>query len=164
MRATGLSERELSGELSAMLSRVGFLKSFDDELLGEAREALEDALRIGEADGWVTRWNLANVAARQSDTPSAKEQLAKVIEEVAGWNSTASLLIFVPGRAAADSLVNATPGGFLDLLELQRAVVDAVAAGDGVLNGIVERCRASDDVATAQAASWVAESFPGPST
>ena len=37
MRATGLSEWELGGELSGMLSRLGFLKSFDDSLLDEAQ-------------------------------------------------------------------------------------------------------------------------------
>jgi hypothetical protein len=103
MRETGLSDRELGGELSKMLSRVGFLKSFDDALLDDARTALEDALCVGAADGWVTKWNLANIAARQGDPDKATAYLSEVRADLEDWRGNAFVLVFVPGRAAADS-------------------------------------------------------------
>ena len=73
MEATGLSDRELDGEMSLTLSRVGFLRSFDDVRLPSAREAIERALAVGDADGWVTRWNLMNIQARQGNLDQARE-------------------------------------------------------------------------------------------
>jgi hypothetical protein len=161
MRASGLSERELDGELSGMLSRVGFLKSFDDALLDEAKTATEEAIRIGEADGWVTKWNLAHIAARQGDVSGAREQLEIVVEAATGWSSraTASVLVFVPGRPAADCMLAISDTGLEDLLRLQGGVLGAVEHEDIDLAEIVEGCEGSDDPAVVLAAGWVAEAF-----
>jgi hypothetical protein len=159
MRETGLSERELGGELSAMLSRVGFLKSFDDALLGDARTALEDALRTGDADDWVTRWNLANVAARQGDVDEAKVLLGEVRQEIEGYEGWAFVLVFVPGRADKDSLVKVNSPGLDALLDLQLAVLAATPDDPGELVSIIDRCRATEDPGAVQAADWVAESL-----
>jgi hypothetical protein len=159
MRETGLSERELGGELSGMLSRAGFLKSFDDALLDEARTALEDALRTGETDDWVTKWNLGNVAARQWDAERAMLQLDKVAEAITDWRGNAFVLFFVPGRAAADCLLNVTDVGVAALVALERGVMATMHEDSGDLGAIVERCRTSGDPAAAQAADWVDESL-----
>ncbi len=158
MRTTGLSESELAGELSGMLSRSGFLKSFDDARLDEARGALEEALRTGTADSWVTKWNLANVAARQGDGTTALAMLDDVAEAIATWTGHAFVLVFVPGRPAVDSLVKVTEAGTTSLLELQQAVI-ATSTGEEVdLSPIIERCASSEDAGAACAANWVAES------
>jgi hypothetical protein len=159
MRATGLSEAELGGELSGMLSRVGFLKSFNDELLDEAHSALEDALRTGDADSWTTRWNLANIALRKGEIDIALADLDEVAEAATeDLQTDAVVLFYVPGRAAADCLVQVTGGGCLNaLLELQRAVV--ANGNDGLdLADVVSRCQTSEVAVVVEAAGWVAES------
>jgi len=157
MRKTGLSDVELAGELSGMLSRVGFLKSFDDALLDDARTALGDALRIGAADGWVTEWNLANIAARQGDLDRARAHLDEVGENIGYFHGVAFVLVYVPGRAAADCLVTVSDAGVEALLDLQRAALAASPDDRGELASIIDRCRATDDSGAAQAAEWVAE-------
>jgi hypothetical protein len=139
-----------------MLSRSGFFKSFDDARLDEARGALEEALRTGAADSWVTKWNLANVAARQGDGSAALALLDDVAEATAEWKGDAFVLVFVPGRPATQSLIKVTDAGTSVLLELQRAMM---AEGiDGVdFAKIVERCSTCGDVGAASAATWVAE-------
>ncbi len=161
MRATGLSERELDGELSGMLSRVGFLKSFDDALLDQARVTTEEAIRIGKADGWVTKWNLTHIAARQGDMSEAREHLKNVVKATADRNgdAKASVLVFVPGRHAADCMIAISGAGLPELLELQGAVFAAVEGQESELAEIVERCEASKDPAVVSAAGWVAESL-----
>jgi hypothetical protein len=160
MRATGLSERELSGELSGMLSRVGFLKSFDDAQLDEARAATEEAIRIGDADGWVTKWNLAHITARRGDILEAQQHLASAVKAASNWSgATASVLVFVPGRQAADCMIAISATGLPELLELQAAVFAAVEQNDGQLSEIIDRCEASGDPAVVCAADWIAKSF-----
>jgi hypothetical protein len=161
MRATGLSERELGGELSGMLSRVGFLKSFYDAQLAEAKVATEEAIRLGEANGWVTKWNLAHITARQGDVLLAREYIESAAEAAADWKVavTASVLVFVPGRRAADSMISISAGGLPELFELQGAVFETIKQTGGELAAIVERCEASADPAVARVAGWIAESF-----
>lgn len=156
MRASGLSDWDLAGDLSRMLSRVGFLKSFDDSLLEEARATLEEASRTGPADGWVTSWNLANVTAREGDVAAALTKLDDVEKAVQRWRSYAFVIMFVPGRAAEDSLLKITYVGIADLLALQRAIV---ADEPDQVSAALERCRTSDDPGATQAAEWVAEAF-----
>lgn len=156
MRATGLSELELAGELSGMLSRVGFLKSFDDALLNEARAALEAALQTGDADEWVTKWNLANVTARQGDARAALRHLDDVEEALKDWQGNAFVLVYVPGRAVADCIVKITDVGIGALLKLQRAVfTHAIDADNDCLKEAVDCCRASADSGAVQAAHVV---------
>jgi hypothetical protein len=157
MRESGLSDRELGGELSAMLSRVGFLKSFDDALLHEARAALEDALRTGAADGWVTKWNLSNVAARLGDRDGAHVYLEEVSHDIKDRPVRAFILFFVPGRSAADCLVSVSNGAE-PVLELQRVVL-AMPDDPGGLVSVIDDCRATGDAGAIQAADWVAESL-----
>lgn len=159
MRSTALSEAELGGELSGMLSRAGFLKSLDDQLLPEARTALEDALRTGDADSWVTKWNLANVAARQGDHESALALLRDIDEAVEGWSGHAFILFFARDRGAADSLLRVTDVGVGPLLELQRAIIAAGAGMDADLLEPLESCRISDDAAARAAAAWLDEAL-----
>lgn len=146
MRATGLSEAELGGELSGMLSRAGFLKSFDDDLLDEARTALEDAVRTGEADTWATRWNLANIALRTGAQDIALEHLGHVADAVPeGSSPKGTVLFYVPNRAPSDSLISVDGVECLNaLLELQGAVVVGNGPVGPDLAEVVSRCRASN--------------------
>lgn len=151
MRATGKSDLALAGELSGMLSRLGFLRSFDEERLPSAEEALEDALGSGEAEGWVTKWNLANVCARQGKTERALGLLGEIRGEV-DETANANVLAFIPGRGPIDSLVGVTSNGIDSLIRLQQLIVAggepeqiAAAAAD---------CRASEDAGAEQVAAW----------
>jgi len=155
MRATGKSDINLAGELSSMLSRLGFLRSFDEERLPSAEDALEDALRSGEAEGWVTKWNLANVCARQGKTERAVSLLQEVKDET-GESVTANVLAFVPGRKAVDSLIGVTGKGIDPLIRLEQLIISggepeqiAAAAAD---------CRASEDPGAEQVAEWALQS------
>jgi hypothetical protein len=151
MRATGKADVALAGELSSMLSRLGFLRSFDEERLPSAEEALEDALRSGEAEGWVTKWNLANVCARRGKTERAVSLLQEVKDET-GEGANANVLAYIPGRQAVDSLVGVTGKGIDPLIRLQQLIISggereqiAAAAAD---------CRASEDPGAEQLAEW----------
>jgi hypothetical protein len=159
MRATGLSEEELGGELSGMLSRVGFLKSLDDSLLDEASALLECALRAGDADGWITSWNLANSQARQGDVPRATERFERVESELADWRGNATVLVFIPGRPAADCVLEVGDTGIMPLLRLQRAVLAATSNDGHALADAIGECRESGDPGAAQAADWALESL-----
>lgn len=157
MRATGLSEWELGGELSGMLSRVGFLKSLDDDLLGEAREALEEALQTGLADTWVTKWNLANVMARQGNAEEASLLFQEMVEATEQWSGYAFVLAYVPGRPGFESLVKITDAGIAPLTDLQIA---AVSASTGLIDPVrigaaIAACIESGDMGAARAAEWI---------
>jgi hypothetical protein len=154
---TGQSDFELGGELSGMLSRLGFLNSFDDELLKDARFALEEALRLGQADGWVTRWNLANIFARQGSQQEALETLDEIAEHLQESAGSVSMLFFVPGRDPADSLLSVTDAGVSPLLELQRAVISD--GDDAIRKAAIDHCLDSGDEAAAQAAEWVSNAL-----
>jgi hypothetical protein len=157
MRTTGRSEAELNGELSAMLSRVGFLKSFDDEHLEDARAALEEALETGNADTWVTKWNLANIAARQGDRDAALLHLDEVVDMVEGWRGTAYVLAYVSGRQAVDSLVKVTGAGIRPLLALQRALIAGIARESPEFAEVEQACRESEDEGACNVVAWLSE-------
>jgi hypothetical protein len=157
MRESAQSDAELDGEFSGMLSRLGFMESFDDARLPEARAALEEALHAGTADGWVTNWNLANVLARLGESAKAAAQLVMARRACAEWSGKASVVVFVPGRSALNSLVNVTDEGVEDLFELQRLVIDGAGAEE--LAEPIERCQASCDDWVKKAAGWVVESL-----
>jgi len=151
MRATGKSDVTLAGELSSMLSRLGFLRSFDEERLPAAEDALEDALRSGDAEAWVTKWNLANVCARQGKSERAIGLLGEVKDEV-GEGTNANVLAFIPGRQAVDSLVGVSSKGIDPLIRLQKLIV-----GGGEPEQIAAaaaECRASEDPGAEQVAEW----------
>ena len=160
MRSTGLSEWELGGELSGMLSRVGFLKSLDETLLEEAQEALEDALRTGVADAWVTRWNLVNVLARRGGRRDALELLGEMPDATEQWSGYAYVLVYVPGRPGAESLLKITDAGIAPLTELQAALIVAEETGDisaDQLGAAITACIESGDTGAMRAAEWSTE-------
>jgi hypothetical protein len=160
MQATGLSDRDLGGELALMFSRVGFLHSFEDEQLAKAREAIETALTIGDADGWVTRWNLANIQARQGQLDQARETFRDVVEAAKAWHGTApaTLLFYLPRRAAKDSLLSIRSDALPRLLELQAAILDE-EQDPGRMAEIVDGCQGTDDRGLANAAEWIAQAY-----
>jgi len=152
IRAGDQTDLERGGELSGSLSRLGFLKSFDEARLGEARAALEEAQRIGQADGWVTDWNLANVAMREGEVNAALKRLDKVeagLETLTGW---ASLLFHVPGRAPEECLLDVKQAGVEPLLALQRALIEGDTAAR---EAAIKSARGSGDDGAALAADWV---------
>ncbi|MFL5871870.1 MAG: hypothetical protein ACJ75T_00140 [Solirubrobacterales bacterium] len=151
IRAGDQTDLERGGELSGSLSRLGFLESLDDARLGEARAALEEAQHIGQADGWVTDWNLANVLAREGDMVAALKRLDKV-EASSDLKSWASLLFYIPERAPGNCLLDVRRGGVKALLALQRAVIEDDVAAREVA---VELARKSGDEGAALAADWV---------
>ncbi len=152
MRTGDQTDLERGGELSGSLSRLGFLKSFDAMRLGEARAALEEAQRIGQADGWVTDWNLANISAREGDTSEALNRLDDVEAGLETLTSWASLLFHVPARAPKECLLDVQQAGVRPLLALQRVVIEGDAAGR---EAAMELARRSGDDGAALAADWV---------
>jgi hypothetical protein len=157
-------DREHSRELSITQSCLGFLLSLSDDRLDDAREALLHAQERGPGDGWVTDWNLANIAARLGDLPEAQRRLAKVGDRVPDWTDStqkASVSFYVPGRAAKESLVtfNQESGG--PLFALQHAVFEHVEGrGDpDRMLAALKACGESADVQTRSVAKWVAEAL-----
>jgi hypothetical protein len=159
LRMTGQSDLELGGELGGMLSRLGFLQSFEDDLLDQAQASLEEALRLGPGDGWVTRWNLANVLARQDEPEPALAQLDLLAQELDHESDVGYVFFFLPGRATIDSFVKVSKEGIRPLLELQRSVINGNK--DAALTDAIEECVSSGDEAVAGAAGWV-DSSPMP--
>jgi hypothetical protein len=152
LRKTGHSDVMLGGELAGMLSRLGFLESFDDGLLGEACASLEEAVRIGAGDGWVTRWNYVNVLARSGEADAALAQLDLLEEEYEGDGDEGYVFFFLPGRPTSDSFVKVEGPGIGALLNLQRAILDA--KGGVALQVAIEACLASGDEGAATVAGW----------
>lgn len=166
MRESGLPDRELGGQLSAILSRLGFLTSFDDNNLEGAGEALQEALRVGAADGWVTRWNLANIAAREGRFEESQSHLLRVSEDIAGWEGSAFVLFFAPGQAAEDCLVTIHRSSAELLLKLQRSLVRSQLEATEIenLRGLIEECGRTGNADIHRAASfadsWAATATP----
>jgi hypothetical protein len=154
MRSSGLTDSQLSGELSGMLSRSAFLLSFDDAQLEQALRDLEDALQTGAADTWVTKWNLANVKARLGQLDEAVRIIDDVEDAIATWSGYAIVLLWLPGRPATESLLRITDAGVELLIALQRAVIAAKAGDTQELHRVVPACRQSDDPAVVEAANW----------
>jgi hypothetical protein len=160
MRARSTPDWERGWESSNMLSRLGFLLSLFKERLDDARAALEKSREHGPADGWVTHWNLANVAARLGDWPEARRELGTVEKRIDGWTGHAYLTFFVPGRDARHSLVLLKEDTVRPLLSLQRAIIDHAATGDDPatqLSAVQER--ASEDEGLEAVSHWVADSL-----
>jgi hypothetical protein len=159
MKTSGKSDLELGGELSASLSRLGFLQSLDDDSLGDAQLSLEEAKRIGSADRWVTDWNLANVSARQGDDQAALRFLDKAEEAYVEPLATVSILLHLPGRPAKKSIAVIGAKGMPALFKLQRALI---SAEDGRRQEAIEACRDSEDPAALAATAWVEQALAQP--
>lgn len=132
--------------LSVMLSKLGFLESFDDERLSAAEEHLREALRLGVADGWVTNWNLANVLVRTDRAREAEEALARVGEQTAEAMETAHIVFFAPSTPASDSVITVTPHDVDPVLRLQRAMVACAMQGSPPenLRDLLDACVATE--------------------
>jgi hypothetical protein len=154
IRETGRSDVELVGELSEMLSCLGFLESFDDDSLDEATTSLDEALAVGDADGWVTHWNLTNVLARRGRNQRALEQLDLVSPKLEDWSGSAWLLFYVPDQAPVDCLLEVTETNIAPLLELQRLLLDSAPDRERLL-AVVDECRACESDGTERAVSLV---------
>jgi hypothetical protein len=152
MRTGGDSDLELGGELSASLSRLGFLRSLEDDGVEQARAALEEAQRTGEADGWVTEWNLANLLARANDTDGALARLDQLSESFKEQKGVATLVFHLPGRPLAECLIDVEKRGVLPLIALQRAVLEDDSAARSLAIGVA---RETKDPGATLAAEWV---------
>lgn len=152
MRKTGQSDLALMGELSAMLSRLGFLDSFDEESLDEAEAVLQEALQIGEADGLVTRWNLANVLARKGDVPAALKELELLADQAKDYDSEASALFHIPGKPACESMTRITGDDIQTILDLQRAVL---LDEEGALAATLEAAAESKNEHVVEVVEWI---------
>jgi hypothetical protein len=110
--------------LGPLLSNLGFLLSFDDDQLEEARSALLESLAEGEGDDWVTRWNVANVAARIGELGEALNSLNELERDLGDWDSSAHVLMFVPGLEARKSMIHVNgKAAARAVLGLQRALI-----------------------------------------
>lgn len=160
LRSTGLTDGQLAGELSGLLSRAGFLASLTDEMLADAAEALEEALN-GEADGWVTRWNLMNVRARLGDLGASLRLIDEVEAMAEGWQGSAFNLFWVPDRPAGDSLLRLTERGLDLLIALQRAVLESGRCDTPEVRGAVAECLECEESSAIEAAGWVQAAATG---
>jgi hypothetical protein len=153
LRKTGRSDLVLHGELAGMLSRLGFLQSFEDGLLGEARVSLEEALRVGAGDGWVTRWNYVNVLGRSGEVDAAIAQLDLLEEEYGGSERMGYVFFFLPGRPTEESFVKIDGLGIGALFDLQRVILHG---GSGTaLQAALQACLESGDEGAEAVAGWV---------
>jgi len=104
LRGHRVPDWERGWELSRALSRLGFVLSFYDESLDNARQALEQAMQPGPGDSWVTKWNLAYLDARDGEFTNACGRLDEV-ERYMDESLSAHVLFFVPGRPAIQSVI-----------------------------------------------------------
>jgi hypothetical protein len=163
LREQRVPDWERGAELSDMLSRRGFLLSLFDERIDEAANDLAQASERGPGNGWVTDWNLANVALRRGERDRAEEHFAKVQKAIDGDADTAIALFHVPGRSARESVIVPTKSAMTALLPLQRAVGDSALA-DGTkeqLAAALEPCREHEDEVVRTVAGWVTAAIEG---
>lgn len=149
LRKTGRSDLQLGGELAGMLSRLGFLQGFDDDRLAEARGSLEEAVRVGAGDGWVTRWNYVNVLARGGETEAALAQLDLLAEEHSD-GAMGYVYFFLPDRPTAECFVKVEGPGVGAMIELQGVILRGEAGA--ALREATEACLTAGDAGVASIA------------
>jgi hypothetical protein len=155
-----VSDLERGWEFSDMLSRRGFLLSLADNRLTDAAADLERARKRGPADGWVTDWNLANVAVRRGEHEEAQAHLTKASEQAEGEEDAAVAAFHVPGRAARDSVVRITNEALKLLLPLQRAIIGRLAGGpEERLISALAACEVSEEESVQTIVGWVTEAL-----
>ncbi len=161
LREQRIPDRERGWELSEMLSRRGFLRSLYDDRLADAADDLRQASERGPADGWVTDWNLANIAIRVGEGDQAEQYLGKVEQMEQSDPGTAVAAFYVPGRQATDSVLSLSPKMLQVLLPLQRAVADSVLAHGSPesLAAALDACRGHEDDSVVTIAGWVQEAI-----
>ena len=151
-------------ELSAALSRHGFMLSLCDDRGDEALTALEEAIDRGPADGWVTRWNLAHVCGRLDEFGRAAEILGAIADPMAKNTSLAYCSFFLPDRDARHSLVEVNAANARALHALQLAVLAQLAGASDrdALDDALADC-AEADPESMKVAKWVLDAFgPAP--
>jgi hypothetical protein len=158
LRDHPMPEWERGFETSSMFSVLGFLLSLAEDRRSEARSALSEALERGPADGWITRWNLANLKARDGGLDAAREDFESLRESLGNWNGIAHVAMFVPGRRADESLVVVTSENAIPLLELQLPLIECAddAGNDEKVREALAMCAASADESARSAADWAA--------
>lgn len=159
LRAHRVPDWERGWELSMSLSRLGFILSFYDDRLEEAREVLEQAKDPGPADGWVTDWNLSNIAARLGNYAEALSKLDEIAEGVR-QATFAHLAMFVPGREAIASVITLDAASAAAVYVLQRGLIAYLAQEIKLaeLQATIELCAGSGPVG-AEVAAWALSSL-----
>ena len=157
LREQRLSNSERGWEYSDLLSRRGFLLSLGETRLDEAAADLHRARERGPGDGWVTDWNLANIAIRTADIDQARTHLANVAEHVAAYDGRAVAAFHVPGRAAQESVVQIDGVGLGQLLALQGAIAERLLAdgSDEPMLVALAACVESEEDGARTVAGWV---------
>jgi hypothetical protein len=157
MRAQRVPDWERRWETSNMLSRLGFLLSLFEDRIEDARTALTQAQECGPGDGWVTNWNLANLAARLGEFDDAKRRLEEIEERLSEWGGEAYVVFFVPGRPAQNSLVKLTSETSQALFALQLAIIERSAGRDDSarVSGAINACRELPNEDAHAVAEWI---------
>jgi hypothetical protein len=147
-------------ELSAALSRHGFMLSLCEERADEALAALEEALERGPADGWVTSWNIAHVLGRLGEYDRAADTLGAITEAVAAHANQVICSFFLVGRPARHGLVEVTAANAGALHALQLAVFAQLAGASDrdALDDALADC-AEADPESMKVAKWVLDAF-----
>jgi hypothetical protein len=169
LREQRVPDWERGWELSEMLSRRGFLRSLYEDRLADAAADLRQAGERGPADGWVTDWNLGNIAIRAGEHASATQYMAKVEQALQADTEkalqvdpeTAVAAFYVPGRQAVDSVLLLSPKSLDVLLPLQRAITDSMFA-HGLpesLSAALDACREYEHDSVAVIVGWVQEAI-----
>lgn len=145
-------------DLSIACSHLGFVLSLFEDRLGEAQSALEEARERGPADGWVTAWNLANIAARRGDQKEAARLLNEIGASMAASPAGAVVTFFMPGQRARDTLIRTSPGNARELHTLQLALVqmDSDSTDTGPVEDAIALCLECDPDAL-RAAKWATD-------
>ncbi len=146
-----------------MLSRRGFLLSLGETRLADAAMDLQRARERGPGDGWVTDWNLANIAIRTGDIEKARTHLTNVSERAVDANGAAVAAFHVPGRPAHDSVVRISRAGLEQLLPLQRAIAEWLLANgeEARILAALAVCVESEDEDVRTVAGWVDSTVQG---
>lgn len=147
-------------ELSAALSRHGFMLSLCEERADEALAVLEEAIERGPADGWVTSWNIAHVLGRLGEYGRAADTLCAIGDAVAKHTKLAFCSFFLPGRPARHSLIDVTAANAGAVHALQLAVLAQLAGARDrdALDDALADC-AEADAESMKVAKWVLDAF-----
>jgi hypothetical protein len=169
LREQRVPDWERGWELSEMLSRRGFLRSLYEDSLMDAAADLRQAGERGPADGWVTDWNLANIALRVGDYDQVVRYMTKVEQALQADTEkalqagpeTAIAAFYVPGRRAVDSVLLLSPRNLDVLLPLQRAIVDSMFAQGSpeLLSAALDACCEHEHESVATIVGWVQDAI-----
>jgi hypothetical protein len=153
-------------QLSIANSHLGFFLSMYPERLEDAQAVLEHAIARGDGDGWVTKWNLANVAAQRGDYAEARRVLVESTKEIEDGSGHANLSFFVPSEPARATLIEVTPASKAGVRDLQIALFSYLLQQNDVTDVAVrlaaDVCTSTNDPAGGLAASWALAALGAP--